>query len=81
MTLLNIDPCKGQILVLEALPVVSKRGLQHTEHAQCRLHAAIEVGVAEGVASADEQRAVEDGHLTRTVRHRGQHLQEGREGS
>lgn len=57
---------------MQSLPVVlaaSQRGPQHTEHAQCGLHTAVEVGVSEGVAAADEQRAVEDGHLTRTVRH------------
>lgn len=65
---------------MKSLPVVlvaSQGGLQHTEHTQCRLHAAVEVGVAEGVAATDKQRAVEDGHLTRTVRHRDQHLWEG----
>lgn len=58
-----------------------QRGFQHTEHAQCRLHTAVEVGVAERVATADEQRLFEDSHATRTIRHRGQDLQEEQKGS
>lgn len=63
------------LLTVSLLPR-SQRSLQHTEHAQCRLHAAVKVRVAEAVAAADQQRAIQDGHATWTVRHGGLNLQE-----
>jgi len=35
--------------------------------------------VAESIAAAEKWRLVEDGHVTRAVGHRGQHLKEGGE--
>lgn len=58
------------------VPSSGDRRLQRGDHALSRHHATIKVGVAEGVATTDEQRAIQDGHVTGTVQHRGQHLQD-----
>lgn len=46
----------ASVSLVESLPVAlvtSQHCLQHTEHTLCRLHTAVEIGVAEGIAATD----------------------------
>lgn len=53
-----------------------QRGLQYSDHTLSRLQATIEVGVTEGIATTNKWWVIYDGHVTGTVWHRTEHLQE-----